>query len=359
VACGGEPEAESVKAPPVATARVEAHDLEDRISASGELVARLQTTLSAEVAGRITSIPLEEGDAVEPGTLVVAIDPERRELDLASARAQAAQAAATLERERREAKRMRTLHGSKVASQSKLDGAETALALAEAGVASARAQVGVAERTLRDASVGAPFGGLLARRHVNVGQFVQPGTALFDLVSLDPIDVVFHVAEVDSGRVHVGQHVAVEVAPYPQRRFDAVVDVVSPTIDRDTRTLRVRARIDNADGALRPGLFARADLGVAARENVALVPEDAVLQRSDGQVVFRLRGDGRVERRVVRTGSFYPAGLEIVSGVVPGDVVVMRGHTALVDGALVEVTSGPGAARDGLARSGALAGDTL
>jgi len=167
------------------------------------------------------------------------------------------------------------------------------------------------------------------------------------------------VSEVDSGRVRKGQQVAVSVAPYPDREFEAVVDVVSPTIDPDTRTLRVRATLANPDGALRPGLFARADLGVALRRGVVLVPEEAVLERSDGAVVFALGGEGRVERRRVRTGSFHAEGIEILEGVGPGETIVVRGHTNLVDGAQVRVTQAPGASRDGVARSGELADRAL
>jgi membrane fusion protein (multidrug efflux system) len=352
VGCGGEDSASDVQAPPVATAAARAVDLEDSIRVSGELKARHRTLLSAEIAGRVTRIALEEGDAVDVGTLLIEIDPERRKLELASVRAQAAQADATLEKEQRELARVRTLYGSAIASKSKLDAAETALALARAGAEAAKARLGVAERALRDASLSAPFAGLLARRHVNVGQFVQPGTPLFDLVSLDPIDVIFRVAEVDSGRVHKGQRVSVSVAPYPERSFAAVVDVVSPTIDPDTRTLRVRATLPNPKGMLRPGLFARADLGVEMRHDVVLVPEEAVLERSDGSVLFALGADGRVERRRVRTGGFYAEGIEIVEGVLAGETIVVRGHTNLVDGSAVRVTGAPGAARgSGIAHS--------
>jgi len=360
IGCDGQETSSEVQAPPVATASVQAVDLEDSIRVSGELVARHRTALSAEVAGRVTRVALEEGDAVEVGTLLIEIDPERRELEVASARAQAAQAVATFEKERRELARVRTLHGSAIASKSKLDTAETALALAGAGADAAKARLGVAERSLADASVSAPFEGLLARRHVNVGQFVQPGTPLFDLVSLDPVDVIFRVAEVDSGRVHKGQQVSVSVAPYPDRVFTAEVDVVSPTIDPGTRTLRVRATLPNPEGLLRPGLFARADLGVARRRGVVLVPEEAVLERSDGSIVFALGSDARVERRQVRTGGFHAGGIEILEGVAPGETIVVRGHTNLVDGAVVRVTEPPGASGEaGIAQSATLAEKAL
>jgi membrane fusion protein (multidrug efflux system) len=290
----------------------------------------------------VTRVVLEEGAAVVAGSTIVEIDPERHALALDEARARTVQAEARLAKERRETDRVRTLHQSRVASQSQLDGAETALALAVADATVARAQLGVARRAVADASVMAPFAGLLARRHVNVGEFVQPGAPLFDLVSLDPIDVVFSLAEIDSSRVALGQPVAVRVAPWPDRVFEARVAVVSPTIDPTTRTLRVKATLPNPDGLLRPGLFARADLGVALRRGVALVPSEAVLQRASGPVVFVVGSGDVVLRREVALGPFHRDAVEVLSGLAPGEVVVTRGHAGLVDGAAVRVTERAG-----------------
>jgi membrane fusion protein, multidrug efflux system len=144
--------------------------------------------------------------------------------------------------------------------------------------------------------------------------------------------VEFSVAERDSARVHIGQSVDVKVAPYPDESFQGEVTVISPTLDSKTRTLRVKARIANSDGRLRPGLFARTDLGVATREGALLVPEEAVLQRADGEVVFVTTADNHARRVVVKTGLQRDGRVEILEGVAPGDEVIVRGHAALVDG---------------------------
>ena len=198
----------------------------------------------------------------------------------------------------------------------------------------------MAERALRNASVTAPFDGLIGRRHVSRGEFVSPGQSLFELVALQPIEVEFHLPEIDSGRVARGQRVAVRVAPHPDERFDALVTVVSPTIDERTRTLRVKAELENADGRLRPGLFARVDLGIATRQGVLLIPEEAVLQRADGAVVFRLdngtpNAENRVERLIVETGLYRKGQVEVVKGLRAGDRIIQRGHASLVDGEVV------------------------
>lgn len=342
VACGVDEDEAELAASPVMIADVEVRDLEDRIDATGELLAKERARIASEVSGRITEILVDEGDAVEAAEVLLEIDPERRNLELQSARAGLTEAEAALREEGRERGRKRTLHERGIASDAALDQAETDLALARSRAEASRARVGVAERAVRDASVQAPFSGLIARRDVSRGEFVNVGQSLFELVALDPVEVEFHLAERDSARVVVGQEVRVSVAPFPGEVFRGVVTVISPTIDERTRTLRVKAQIENADGRLRPGLFARVDLGIALREAVLLVPEEAILLRSDGSVVFR-RGEGnRVERVVVETGEQRGDRVEITGGLAPGEQVVTRGQAGLVDGALVSPRNADG-----------------
>ena len=108
----------------------------------------------------------------------------------------------------------------------------------------------------------------------------------------------------------------------------------------------MKATLPNPDSRLRPGLFARADLGVAHRDAVLMVPEEAILQRSDGQVVFRFVAGNRVERRVVSTGVAKDGRVEIIEGIAAGDKIVTRGHTALIDSGVVTVRSPDGSALD-------------
>jgi len=193
---------------------------------------------------------------------------------------------------------------------------------------------------------------MIARRYVSRGEYVAAGQKLFELVSLDPIEVEFHLPEADSSRVAEGIPLEVTVAPYPGETFEATVTIVSPTIDTRTRTLRVRALMANADRRLRPGLFARANLGIARREGVAMVPEEAVLQRADGAVVFQVLEGNRVRRRVVETGVVRDGWVEIRAGLGAGDAVVSRGHSDLIDGSVVTPRQPDGSAAAARAASG-------
>jgi membrane fusion protein (multidrug efflux system) len=330
--CGAEAPPEQALARPVVVVPVTVSTVEERIEATGELDAKERAEVASEVDGVVTELAVDEGDRVEEGALLLAIDPEKRALMAANVRAMHRDAQAALAEAEREATRIRKLHDSGIASDAALDKVETGLSRARSRVEATGAELGVAERAVRDANLRAPFAGWIARRHVSRGEYVRPGQPLFELVALDPIEVEFSVAERDSARVAVGQRVQVQVAPYPGESFQGEVTVISPILDPRTRTLRVKAQIANADGRLRPGLFARADLGVARREGALLVPEEAVLQRADGEVVFVVTPEDTARRVLVKTGLQREGKVEIVQGVAAQDQVVVRGHAVLVDG---------------------------
>ncbi len=337
VGCGEEAAVENEHLPSVSAGVVESVDLQEEIRASGDLNARLHTTIAAEVEGRITEIAVDEGGHVEAGAVVLEIDPERRRLELAAGRAQLAQAQANFENARRQTERIHKLRDQNVSSDRQLEEAETELSLARSRVDAERAALGVTERALADASVSAPFAGMIARRSVQLGEFVQPGKPLVELVALDPLEVVFSLTELDTERVRPSQRIEVSVGAFPDRVFHGVVTFISPTVDPATRTLRIKAEIDNDEGHLRPGLFARVSLGVSPRSGVVMVPEEALIQRSEGAVLFKIGADNRVKRFAVTTGVHDAGRVEVRGNVAPGDRVVRRGHGGLADGASVAV----------------------
>jgi len=242
VACGRDQAlVEETAAQPAVVVPVTVRSFEEQIEASGQLLAKHQADVAAQVAGEVTEVLADEGDAVAEGDIVVEIDPERRNLDLDAAQARVGEAEAAVAEQLREVKRVTALAGKRVASANQLDQAETALSTARSRLRAARAELGSAERALRDASVRARFSGLIARRWVSRGEYVTAGQKLFELVSLDPIEVEFHLPEADASRVQNGIPIRVQVAPYPDELFEATVHVISPTIDPRTRTLRVKA----------------------------------------------------------------------------------------------------------------------
>ena len=317
-ACGGGGDAEQIVAAPVIVEKAQVGDMEERIAGTGELAAPDRALIAAEVDGRITDVHVDEGARVKAGDVLLTIDPEKRSLDADSARAQARDAEAGLEVAVREFERAQALHEQGIASDSVLDLRGTELSRARARRDSAVAARGVAEKLLRDASVRAPFGGLVAKREVSRGDYVRPGQQLLEVVALDPIEVEFSVAERDTARVAPGQPVTVSVEPYPNERFVGAVSAVSPVIDPRTRTMRVKARIPNADGRLRPGLFARTDLGVAKSTDV----EVANARHAVAEVVAQ---EKPLRDPVARAG--HEEGIPAEHGLHGHERLVLRQHT--------------------------------
>jgi membrane fusion protein (multidrug efflux system) len=338
-ACGQEESASipAVLRPPVMVETSQLRDVEDRIRATGQLTAKAEATIAAQVKGQVAEIQVSEGEAVEAGAVLLVIDPERRQLEVVNAQAKLAEAQAELAVAKRNYDRTKRLSKGNVASEARLDEDRTRQSLARSVATGAEARLGLARRALEDSTVRAPFSGLIARRHVSVGEYLSIGSALFDLVALDPIEVEFTLAEIDSSKVEIGHPVKISIAPYPDETFAATVSMISPTIDPRTRTLRVKAELPNPEGRIRPGLFAHTDLGVSERNDVIVVPNDAVVQRADGAVIFRLNDSGRVERQLVETGVQLEGWVEISSGLSPGDVVVVRGQSRIDDGVTVSV----------------------
>jgi membrane fusion protein (multidrug efflux system) len=345
VACGGEDAAEPTSEalrPPVMVVPSERRDVVDRIRATGQMIAQSEATIAAQVAGPVTEVDAEEGDAVEKDAILLVIDPERRRLELANAEARLAEARAELDVAGRNYQRTLRLSKGNVASEARLDEDRTRQSLARSAVAAAEAQVGLARRALADATVRAPFAGLVARRHVSAGEYLAVGAPLFDLVALDPIEIEFTVSEIDSAKVAIDDPVAISLTPYPDETFHARVTMISPTLDPRTRTLRVKAVLPNPDGRIRPGLFAHVDLGLSERPDAVVVPEDAIVQRADGSVLFRVGADDRAERVAVETGVLLDGWVEIRDGIRPGDRIVVRGHQQLEDGEPVSVRDAEG-----------------
>ena len=335
--CGGETETVEAMLPSVSAVAIVAVDFDEEIRASGDLEARFHTMIAAEVAGRVTELRIDEGGSVAKGAVVLEIDPERRNLDLDAAKARLAQARANLRKDQSQAKRIRKLRSESVSAEQQLEEAETELLLARSAVEAEQAAVGVATRAVSDASVSTPFAGLVSRRLVQLGEFVQPGTLLFELVSLDPLEAIFSLTELDTERVRLGQKVQIRVGAFEDRVFEGVVTFVAPTIDPATRTLRIKAEVDNGEGLLRPGLFARVSLGVSRREGVLMVPEEALIQRSVGAFLYRIDQEDRVVRVAVETGAQQEGLVEIRGPVEAGQRVVWRGHGGLSDGMVVVV----------------------
>jgi membrane fusion protein (multidrug efflux system) len=312
---------------PVEAQKVEVGSVSRSVTSVGTLFSDESVIIRPEVAGKITEIRFNEGQAIRKGAVVLRMDD-------AIARATVDQALASLNLSKTEADRADELYRQGSGSARARDQARAKLLADEASVTLARAQLAKLE-------LNAPFDGVLGLRRVSVGDVVQAGKDIVNLEAIETLKLDFRVPELYLPAVKVGQTLNVVVDAVPDRKFAGTVFAIDPLVDVNGRSINVRARVPNKDDALRPGLFARVNLTLTTRENSILVPEQAMVAVGVDQFVFKVV-DGKVARVKVRTGERRAAKVEILDGLAPGDVIVTAGHLKIRDGAPVTVVPAVG-----------------
>lgn len=226
------------------------------------------------------------------------------------------------------------------AAEAQLQADLGAVKAAEAQIRQREAALDLGRKRVGDTTVVAPISGLVARRHVSVGEFVKDNTPVFTLVAPDPLKYTGTIAERFTPELRVGQEVRLEVDAYPGQPFPGQVTRVAPAVEVATRTLALEARVPNAQGLLRPGFFARGAVHTRRETGVPFVPADALAYTVGISKVFVVT-DGRAQERQVRAGLRQAGWVEILEGVRPGETVATSGLAQLYDGAPVTVGAAP------------------
>ncbi|MBK8523205.1 MAG: efflux RND transporter periplasmic adaptor subunit [Betaproteobacteria bacterium] len=290
------------------------------VSAVGSLRSNESVTLRPETAGRISSIGFKDGMAVAKGAVLVALDDAMQAAELAQARA-------NLELARSTQKRNEDLHQRKFISGQALDSSAATLRVQEAAVALAQAK-------LAKTRIRAPFAGVVGIRNIGIGDYVKDGQELINLEDMQTLKVDFRLPEAMLARLSIGQAIEVTADAQPDEGFTATLDAINPLVDANGRSISCLARLDNAAGKLRPGMFVRARLILDARDNALMIPEQALVADPVQAFVFTVI-EGKAKKVPVKTGLRRNAQLEIVEGLKAGDVVVTAGQLKLRDGAPV------------------------
>lgn len=313
-----EPQAIAAQAegPQVDVTPAQAQELGIEVQAVGSLWARDAVMLRAETTGSVAEIQFQEGQAVEQGHVLL-------RLDDSLLRAQLQQAEANLTLKQSQYARAQQLSQEGFISAQARDEVASELAVA-------RAQVALAQAQLDKTVIQAPFDGVLGFRYVSVGDYVAPGTDLVRIEAVDPLFVEFQIPEHYLPMVRTGTPVVLRFDAFKDEFFPGQVDVIDPAIDSQGRSLRLRARVPNPDGHLRPGLFARVQVQLERHEAV-MVPEAAIAPSAGEQYIFVLQPDNTVKRQAVGIGIRRGGWVE-VSGIQAGQDVLISGLQKVRDG---------------------------
>ncbi|PMR70477.1 efflux transporter periplasmic adaptor subunit [Halomonas heilongjiangensis] len=324
--------------PQVSVADVVVEDVRFWDEFTGRIEAVETVELRPRVTGYIESIHYTEGQSVEAGEVLFVIDQRPYRAELARAEADLERARARAELTRSEAARAETLAQSRSISREELDQRRAAAAQAEADILAARAAVDTASLRMEFTEVRAPIAGRTGRALVTVGNLVSEATPLTSIVSLDKVHVHFfsdeqtylqYDAMARNGerassrdeRTPVRVGLATDVG-YP---YEGEVDFVDNRLDAAAGTILTRAVLDNSDGRFAPGMFARVQLLGNGSDDAILIDDKAVLTDQDRKYVYVVDEEGRAQRRDVALGRMAEGLRVVVSGLEPGDRVVVRG----------------------------------
>lgn len=318
----------------------------------GTLEAVQDPRIAAEVAGRVVRIAVRPGQAVRQGELLAEIDPADTVQQHRAERAEVARLEALLAQQERLVARQRELLDRNFISRNALDDASAQRDALAGQLDAARARAALAEANLRKTRIVAPFDGVVEEQIAARGDYLKLGDPAFRLVSNAQLRARLPFPESTAPRLKPGQKVRLASPLQPGRVFEGVVDEIRPALTETSRALDVIVRIDNADAALRSGGSLDAAVVLGVRQAAVMVPEQSVVLRPAGRVVYIVT-DGRARQRVVEVGGKAAGMVEILSGIAGGETVALDGAGFLSDGAEVELRQRDGAAPPAPARDAA------
>lgn len=307
---------------PVDAVAVKVDTVNVEASAVGTLRAEESVIVRSEIAGRIQALHFSEGQVIEAGKVLVSLDP-------AEYKATLAQSNATLNLNNISFERNKDLVSKNLTSRQTFDEARAKLE-------ESRAHQVLDQVHLEKTEIRAPFRGMLGLRYISQGAYIKPGDDLATLVDLSSVKLDFRISEAYLPQVKIGQVVNIHVDSYPKESFSGKVYALEPSIDEDTRTVLLRARIPNPKGDLFAGMFARVALILEQHKNALVIPEQAIVPMGSNSTVYKVV-DGKAVQTKVQLGVRRTGDVEVLSGLNPEDKIITTGQMKLRPNADVTV----------------------
>ncbi|MDF1545269.1 MAG: efflux RND transporter periplasmic adaptor subunit [bacterium] len=323
---------------------------EASLVATGYVVAQRKAEVASKGTGRLKFLGFEEGDAVRTGELIAELDNEDIKAGLELANANLMRSQADYDNALRQYDRAQELRKSGSITETELEQRETAYRLAEATLAASRAAKRIAEVDLENTYIRSPFDGTILTKNADVGEIVAPFASsasskgsVVTLADMTSLEVEADVAEANIYKVSVGQPCTIVLDAYPANPYSGRVKKIVPTADRTRATVMTKVIFDQRDERVLPEMSARVNFLLSQQEadvtedNSLLIPKAAITNRNGVKITFVVI-EGRAVQREIVTGRSLDKEIEITSGLVSGERVILSPPGKLVDGQKVEIT---------------------
>jgi len=336
---------------PVEVTKVQKGNLEKTLTFSGDIKAELQVKVFSKVSDRIEQYFVDEGDLVRKGDPIATIQATTIEQALRQAEAGFAAARAQYANTKAEYDRATRLYNENAISRQQFDAVTAQYEAVSAQLEQAEAVNETAKSRLDDATVTSPIDGLIGVRYFDAGDMAVPATPIASVVQMDNVKIEFDATEEDLGSLAVGQVAEVRVRSYTDTSYKGNILRISPVLDPMTRMATVEVLIPNEDHALKPGMYAEAEITVGMIKDTIVIPRGSVLESTSlrqigmerkvvkNYHVYVVNDSSRAEQRVIETAYVNHSSVAVETGLDLGERLVISGQNNLRDGMAVMIPS--------------------
>jgi membrane fusion protein (multidrug efflux system) len=319
-------------------AHISAGELRVNLPLSGSLTPITQATVKSKVSGVVVGETVQEGVTVAAGQVLARLDQADQRARVAQQQAALDEAKARLSLATKNNANSGALLKQNYISQNSYDTTANSVELAQASVKANQAMLDLAKNALNDTVIVAPLAGVVSKRHVQAGEKVAPDMPVFTIVNLKQLTLEAMVPTAEIPRVKVGQEVAFGVDGYAQRRFVGKVARINPTTEMGSRTMMVYIQVDNADSALRGGMFAKGSITTEKSKSMPLMPLAALRKDKNVDVVYKIEGN-KVMVQPVKLGlrNEDEGMAEVTEGLASGADVIVTQLESVKPGAKVKI----------------------
>jgi RND family efflux transporter MFP subunit len=313
---------------PVVVTEVKEQTLQKPVTLVGAVEPLRRSTIASEIAGLVEEFPVEEGDVVKKGDLLAKLRTKSLEIDLREAKAQKVEAEARYRLAKKNLERFKELYKKGVASLQQLQDAETEKDANSARVSQLQAQIDSHTYDLARSKIVAPFDGYVTAEHTEVGQWIEVGGPVVELIDISRAEIDVDVPERYISQIRLGDLATINFDALPDLSIEGRITSIVPQADNESRTFPIKVVVDNTEGLIKSGMVARVSFLIGEPSLVKLVPKDAIVEKNRSNFVYVVNG-GTVVPVQVSTGIAYKDLIQVIGPVEMGQLVVTRGNERL------------------------------
>jgi len=310
----------------------------DNIVVNMEVVGNLRALdaidVTSEINGIVTKINFTEGQSIQKGEILFLLDSNIEKAEITIQKADIDRWTALLERRQRLARSAEKLSKTKNIARTRLDQLLTDETEALAQLQIAKAKLIIAQNKLYKKIIKAPFNGVTGLKLKSIGEYLEPGEIVTSLDSIDPIELDFEVPESVISSLKIATEINAFTRAWGDEVFTGIIKSVNTRVNLESRSITVRAEINNSNLKLKPGMFMMVKLPIITRKNAIIVPEESVLTDGTQRTIYVIK-DGVTKSKPVKLGQRLPGEVEVLEGISSGAIVITGGIQKVRDGSKV------------------------